>query len=150
MPILDAVMSDKRRIIVDMNVLKILLVEAFPTLEEFPEQLREKVRAMESGCCIARVDVSQKDIANEQDKVKFTAPLVLPVWKGKNSLNVLLNKKDKRALCQRIFGIIPESTPDHLLQRSTENQELKKEQDAAAAAAASNTATPDAMTEETQ
>ncbi|CAO3612161.1 unnamed protein product [Mucor fragilis] len=156
MPILDAVMSDKRRIIVDMNVLKILLVEAFPTLEEFPEQLREKVRAMESGCCIARVDVSQKDIADEQDRVKFTAPLVLPVWKGKNSLNVLLNKKDKRALCQRIFGIIPESTPDHLLQRSTENQELKKEQDAAAAAAsaaASAPATPDAnvaATEETQ
>ncbi|KAK4520920.1 uncharacterized protein ATC70_006803 [Mucor velutinosus] len=155
MPILDAVMSDKRRIIVDMNVLKTLLVGAFPTLEEFPEQLREKVRAMESGCCIARVDVSQKDIVNEQDKVKFTAPLVLPVWKGKNSLNVLLNKKDKRALCQRIFGIIPESTPDHLLQRSTENQELKKEQDAAAAAsaAASASATPDAdvvITEETQ
>ncbi|OAD02329.1 hypothetical protein MUCCIDRAFT_179535 [Mucor lusitanicus CBS 277.49] len=144
MPILDAVMSDKRRIIVDMNVLRILLVEAFPTLEQFPEQLRDKVRPMESGCCIARVD----------DKVKFTAPLVLPVWKGKNSLNVLLNKKDKRALCQRIFGIIPESTPDHLLQRSTENQELKKEQDAAAAAAAAAaSATPDAdvaIAEETQ
>lgn len=154
MPILDAVMSDKRRIIVDMNVLRILLVEAFPTLEQFPEQLRDKVRPMESGCCIARVDVSQKDIVNEQDKVKFTAPLVLPVWKGKNSLNVLLNKKDKRALCQRIFGIIPESTPDHLLQRSTENQELKKEQDAAAAAAAAAaSATPDAdvaIAEETQ
>lgn len=150
MPILDAVMSDKRRIIVDMNVLKILLVEAFPTLEEFPEQLRDKVRPMESGCCIARVDVSQKDIVNEQDRVKFTAPLVLPVWKGKNSLNVLLNKKDKRALCQRIFGIIPESTPDHLLQRSTENQELKKEQDAAAAAASASPDADVAITEETQ
>lgn len=154
MPILDAVMSDKRRIIVDMNVLKVLLVEAFPTLEEFPEKLREKVRAMESGCCIARVDDSQQDVTNEEDKIKFTAPLVLPVWKGKNSLNVLLNKKDKRALCQRIFGIIPETTPDHLLQRSTENQELRKEQDAAAAAAAAAAATPTddsvAIAEETQ
>jgi hypothetical protein len=135
MPILDAVMSDKRRITVDMKVLKVLLVEAFPILDEFPEKIKNKVKDMESGCCIVQVQDDQTEI-KEEDRVRLTAPLILPVWKGKNSLNVLLNKKDKRALCQRIFGIIPEATPDHLLQRSTDNQELRKEKDAVAAAAA--------------
>lgn len=147
MPILDAVMSDKRRITVDMKVLKVLLVEAFPILDEFPEKVKDKVKQMECGCCIVQVVDDQADI-KEEDRIRLTAPLILPVWKGKNSLNVLLNKKDKRALCQRIFGIIPEKTPEHLLQRSTENQELRKEKDAAADAAAGATATEATVAEE--
>ncbi|KAI7901521.1 S-adenosyl-L-methionine-dependent methyltransferase [Cokeromyces recurvatus] len=131
LPILDTVLSDKRRITIDLETLKTLLVEAFPILEEFSEEVRKMVTPMENGCCIAHVKTD-----DENNKFKFTVPLILPVWKGKNSLNVLLNKNDKRALCQRIFGIIPGTTPEHLLQRSLENQKEKLAADAAAAAAA--------------
>jgi hypothetical protein len=124
LPLLTTVMSEKRRVTVDMESLKVLLVEAFPILDEFPEKVKEKVQAMDMGCCIVHVEGGEE---------KMTSPLILPVWKGKNSLNVLLNKKDKRSLCQRIFGIIPETTPDHLLQRSTENQQLRNELDNKAA-----------------
>jgi histone H3/H4 len=130
LPLLDTVMTDKRRITVDMDVLKTLLIEAFPILEQFPEHIRDKVKDMEMGCCIVHVE----DHKSNKDDNHITVPLILPVWKGKNSLNVLLNKKDKRALCQRIFGVIPEATPDHLLQRSTDNQEIRKELDRKAAA----------------
>ncbi|CAO3616776.1 unnamed protein product [Mucor hiemalis] len=124
LPLLSTVMSDKRRVTVDMASLKVLLVEAFPILDEFPEKIREKFQTMDMGCCIVHVD---------GDDEHLTTPLVLPVWKGKNSLNVLLNKKDKRSLCQRIFDIIPETTPDHLLQRSTENQQIRTDLDNKAA-----------------
>jgi 16S rRNA C967 or C1407 C5-methylase (RsmB/RsmF family) len=129
MPILDSVLGEKRRITINMKTLRVLLVEAFPTLDEFPEALAQKVAKMENGCCIAHVEKQEGD----EDDFKFSVPLILPVWKGKNSLNVLFNKNDKRALCQRIFNIIPGSTPDHLLQRSTENQALKNQEIAAAA-----------------
>ncbi|RCH86349.1 hypothetical protein CU098_004063 [Rhizopus stolonifer] len=137
LPILNNVVSNKRRVMIDMKALKVLLVEAFPILDEFPEDAREKFAKIESGCCIVQIHDEQAEV-KEEDKVKFVVPLILPVWKGKNSLNVLLNKKDKRSLCQRIFDIIPESTPDHLVQRSTEHQALKDKQDAEAEVAANN------------
>lgn len=148
LPLLDTVMTDKRRITVNMEVLKTLLIEAFPILDQFPEEIRNKVKEMEMGCCIVHVEDHKG-----KDENHITVPLILPVWKGKNSLNVLLNKKDKRALCQRIFGVIPESTPDHLLQRSTDNQEIRKELDRKAAAMeveeeTSNTATPTTASEQ--
>ncbi|KAI9476061.1 MAG: S-adenosyl-L-methionine-dependent methyltransferase [Benjaminiella poitrasii] len=135
LPILDTVLSGKRRITIDLDALKTLLVEAFPILEEFNEDLRNTVSSMENGCCVAHVKV-------DENKFKFTVPLVLPVWKGKNSLNVLLNKNDKRALCQRIFGMIPGTTPEHLLQRSLDNQKEKLAADAAATAVAASTTAP--------
>lgn len=127
LPLLDTVMTDKRRITVNMDALKTLLVEAFPIMEQFPEDVRKQVEAIEMGCCIVHVNKA------EEKESQMTVPIVLPVWKGKNSLNVLLNKKDKRSLAQRIFGMIPEATPDHLVQRSTENQELRQEADRKAA-----------------
>ncbi|GAA5807848.1 hypothetical protein MFLAVUS_001227 [Mucor flavus] len=127
LPLLDLVMTDKRRITVTMEALKTLLVEAFPIMEQFPEHVQQQVAAIEMGCCIVHVD------KEEEKESQMTVPIVLPVWKGKNSLNVLLNKKDKRSLSQRIFGVIPEATPDHLVQRSTENQELRQEADRKAA-----------------
>ncbi|KAG2194054.1 hypothetical protein INT47_008138 [Mucor saturninus] len=127
LPLLDTVMTDKRRIYVNLEALKTLLVEAFPIMEQFPQDVQAQVDAIEMGCCI--VHLKEED----QKACQMTVPIVLPVWKGKNSLNVLLNKKDKRSLSQRIFGIIPEATPDHLVQRSTENQELRQEADRKAA-----------------
>lgn len=127
LPLLDTVMTDKRRIYVSMEALKTLLVEAFPIMEQFPESVQQQVASMEMGCCIVHVEEA------DQKACQMTVPIALPVWKGKNSLNVLLNKKDKRSLSQRIFGIIPEATPDHLVQRSTENQELRQEADRKAA-----------------
>ncbi|KAI8882372.1 S-adenosyl-L-methionine-dependent methyltransferase, partial [Backusella circina FSU 941] len=123
LPLLDTVMSERRRIHVSINELRTLLVIAFPTLDNFPEEIRKKVESMEQGCCIVQVEGE-----TQLEDAAVILPLSLPVWRGKNSLSVLLNKKDKRALCQRIFGEIPESTPEHLLQKSTENQ-LKQQQE---------------------
>ncbi|KAI8982274.1 S-adenosyl-L-methionine-dependent methyltransferase [Mycotypha africana] len=135
LPILNDVLSDKRRIIIGMDTLKVLLVEAFPIIDEFPEHVRAELNALTMGSCIAHIDPTKGTTAEESENHHFSAPLILPVWKGRNSLNVLLHKIDKRALCQRIFGIIPGSTPQHLIERSSENQALRDERDAAAAAA---------------
>jgi hypothetical protein len=122
LPLLDTVLSERRRVHVSIKELRTLLVVAFPTLDNFPDEIRQKVESMEQGCCIVQVEGE-----TQLEDAAVILPLSLPVWRGKNSLSVLLNKKDKRALCQRIFGEIPEATPEHLLQKSTENQ-FKKEQ----------------------
>ncbi|OBZ86764.1 tRNA (cytosine(34)-C(5))-methyltransferase [Choanephora cucurbitarum] len=133
LPILNNVVNDQRRVTIDMASLKVLLVEAFPTLDQFPQDAVEHLRQIESGCCIVQ--------AESEDKEVLSVPLILPVWKGKNSMNVLLNKKDKRSLCQRIFDIIPETTPEHLIKKSTEHQALREQQDAATAVSEETEAT---------
>ncbi|KAG1248629.1 hypothetical protein G6F68_013715 [Rhizopus microsporus] len=109
-------MSHQRRLQVNLDELRVLLVEAFPTVDRFLESSRAKLNAVTPGCCIAYLDEASCKQA------EFVGALILPVWKGKNSLNVLLNKKDKRSLCERLFHAIPEATPEHLVLRSTENQ----------------------------
>ncbi|CEG82204.1 hypothetical protein RMATCC62417_16312 [Rhizopus microsporus] len=116
LPLLDSVLSDKRRFEISLDELRVLLVEAFPTLDRFPEAKREKLENIAPGCCIVRLD------EEGCKKAEFVGSLILPVWKGKHSLNVLLNKKDKRSLCERLFNAIPEAAPEHLVKKSTENQ----------------------------
>ncbi|KAI8139197.1 S-adenosyl-L-methionine-dependent methyltransferase [Fennellomyces sp. T-0311] len=118
LPLLDRVLSDRRRVLLSSaSDLKTLLTEAYPKIEKFETHTVAKLESIELGCCVFDVDSSMA-IGNQLGVNKLT----LPVWKGKVSLSLLLNKMDKRVLCQRLFGVVPEDTPDHLKERSVANQ----------------------------
>ncbi|KAF7730854.1 tRNA (cytosine(34)-C(5))-methyltransferase [Apophysomyces ossiformis] len=120
LPLLDQVISDRRRVHISYAELKTLLTEAFPKLEEFESSTASQLEKMEYGCCIFHVDLP----AEGDHAPGWASSMTMPVWRGKASVNVLLNKQDKR---QRIFGITPATTPAHLQQRSVSNQ--KKNED---------------------
>ncbi|KAI8379664.1 S-adenosyl-L-methionine-dependent methyltransferase [Radiomyces spectabilis] len=126
LPMLENVISDRRCVDITVDELKTLLTEAFPKLEEFSEATRTKLQSMDLGCCIFHVDMSKA----ETQIPDFHMPLSMPVWRGKASLNVLLNKQDKRSLCQRLFGVTPANTPAHLIEKALNNQ-LRLEAEAA-------------------
>ncbi|KAG2222188.1 hypothetical protein INT45_014085, partial [Circinella minor] len=116
-PLLDGMLSDRRRVKLASDAeLQTLLTEAYPKIEQFGVETITKLEAMELGCCVFDYTVIDKSGGQPTN-------LTLPVWRGRASLSLLLNKSDKRALCQRIFGIIPDlETPEHLKLRSAANQ----------------------------
>ncbi|KAI9494607.1 S-adenosyl-L-methionine-dependent methyltransferase [Zychaea mexicana] len=116
-PLLNAMLSERRRVQLASDIeLQTLLTEAYPKIERFEAQTIAKLESMELGCCVFDYGAIDKPGGAHNNK------LTLPVWRGRVSLSLLLNKVDKRALSERLFGIVPESTPEHLRDRSVANQ----------------------------
>ncbi|KAJ8657543.1 hypothetical protein O0I10_006845 [Lichtheimia ornata] len=129
--LVDDIVNDRRRVrLQSLGELRTLLTEAYPKIEQFEPPTIARLEAMELGGCIFDYDTKATIDANvDHDRPQVTAavvPMSLPVWRGRVSLSLLLNKQDKRALCQRIFGVIPEGTPEHLKEKSAaNNQQLR-------------------------
>ncbi|KAI8074437.1 S-adenosyl-L-methionine-dependent methyltransferase [Gongronella butleri] len=124
-PLLAPYLDDKRKLDIDLDVLKTLLIHAFPMITEFNDETKTKLEKMEIGGILCNVVVNHPNMpANTR--------LQIPVWRGKSSLNVLLNKHDKKSLCVRLFDIVPEATPAHIKDRALSNQNKNdKPEDAA-------------------
>ncbi|KAI8886813.1 S-adenosyl-L-methionine-dependent methyltransferase [Backusella circina FSU 941] len=118
--LLEGVVSDRRRVTIAYDELRILLTEAFPMLEQFEKKTQDKLETIDLGCCVFCVD---SNTTNDDKAAATVSGLEMPVWKGKTSLNVLLNKQDKKALCQRIFQVDPEEAPEHIKEKSISGQQ---------------------------
>ncbi|KAK4046359.1 hypothetical protein OIV83_006140 [Microbotryomycetes sp. JL201] len=67
----------------------------FADLQE--EQFKQRLNEVEPGSCVLEVDASGEGVA-------FQQKLVLPFWKSRVSCNLMVEKADKSALSQRLFG----------------------------------------------
>ncbi|KAM0791035.1 hypothetical protein ACM66B_004331 [Microbotryomycetes sp. NB124-2] len=67
----------------------------FNDLQE--EQFKQRLDEVEPGSCVLEVDA-------QGEGVNFQQKLVLPFWKSKVSCNLMVEKADKSALSQRLFG----------------------------------------------
>ncbi|ORZ03789.1 S-adenosyl-L-methionine-dependent methyltransferase [Syncephalastrum racemosum] len=137
-PLLKRVMSQRRRVAITRYAeLKTLLTEAYPRFDSFGEKTAHQLDTIELGCCvfdfkapaIGADATDEKDASQDKEHENFNPglvlPLSIPVWRGRVSVGALLNKQEKKALCQRIFGVVPEETPAHLKERSVANQSSK-------------------------
>lgn len=84
--------------------LRMLLKEMFPRVaggawRELGE-VGEQVRGVGVGCCVLRVEPSA-DIAAEE---AFEERLVMPLWRGVSSLNLMLPKEERRAMLLRLYN----------------------------------------------
>ncbi|CDS09206.1 hypothetical protein LRAMOSA10566 [Lichtheimia ramosa] len=105
LPLIEKYFTTERRIVTITNKdLKVLLVENIPKIETFEPDTQKKMEKLANGGCILRIDLAQAF-----DKpLKTTLAMSMPIWKGKSSVNLLINKQDKRLLCQRIYGVTPD------------------------------------------
>ena len=107
----------------DRGVLRQLLVEMFPKVEgEGARDLGawgEVVRERDMGCYLLRVQPGTGAEARGEG-------LVLPLWKGLRSVNLMLPKEDRRAMLLRLFG---EDVPlvDHSVHQKKGTSEGVKE-----------------------
>lgn len=82
-----------RHVIVPLRKdLEILLNLEFPKLADFSETFQQALQVMEYGCHL--FEYVEKDTSN-------MAPFYAPVWKGVNSLNLLINKKERKSIIER-------------------------------------------------
>ncbi|CAO3611220.1 unnamed protein product [Cunninghamella echinulata] len=106
-PLLQQYIEDRRVLKVTVEDLKVILVKAFPMIAEFTEDTKTKLEKLPPGGLIFVIDMTGTSLQSDSQ-------LNLPVWRGKASLNILLNKHDKKSLCQRLFDLTPEPIPGHI------------------------------------
>ncbi|EFQ98544.1 tRNA (cytosine-5-)-methyltransferase NCL1 [Nannizzia gypsea CBS 118893] len=94
--------------------LRKLLVEMFPKVNDggWKElgEIGERVRDMDMGCYILRLEASDKEDG-------FRERMVFPLWRSAFSVNLMLPKEERRAVLLRLFD---DDTP---LVNSTQKQE---------------------------
>ncbi|DAA76045.1 TPA_exp: Uncharacterized protein A8136_1082 [Trichophyton benhamiae CBS 112371] len=97
--------------------LRKLLVEMFPKVNDggWKElgEIGERVRDMEMGCYILRLEASDREDG-------FRERMVFPLWRSAFSVNLMLPKEERRAVLLRLFD---DDTP---LVNSTQKQEAAK------------------------
>lgn len=111
-------MKSKRIVNANMNLLKHLLMEPFPTLatieeKHLDEEFVTNISKLSSGC--AFINVSRND-ENKED-------IFLPIWKGIKSVSVMISKEVVHELLYRIFGIETSRTDNNSKERIPEAKE---------------------------
>ena len=83
------------------KTLRMLLLEMFPKVDgngwKDLGEIGERVRDVEMGCCVLRVDPSEGEDG-------FDEQLVLPLWRSLHSLNLMLPKEDRKAMLLRLYN----------------------------------------------
>ncbi|KAG2219556.1 hypothetical protein INT45_013215 [Circinella minor] len=125
LPLLERVLVDDRRklAISEEQDLKTLLTEVMPLIDTLSLDTQEKLKKLDRGSCIFEFDVAKAF----NKPLNKSLSISLPIWKGRSSVNVLINKHDKKSLCQRIFGVTGSS--DNKQQSKTkDNDDQSKQQ----------------------
>lgn len=110
--------SNARVMAVGLKEVLVLLQSPYPKVDEFEPSVQDRLMALPAGCCIFEFDpalVENKDEPNPrwegQGITGFVKSLlVFPVWKAQVSLNMLLNKQERRSLAMRL-GVDCVDTP---------------------------------------
>ena len=124
MPIVEGWVGEERVVrLWRRGTLKGLLVEMFPKVEgegwRDLGEIGERVLKMGMGCCVLRVE---KGGGGEEGEEGFSERMVLPLWRSRSSLNLMLPKEERRAMLLRLFN---DETP---LQDHSKDRFLKKEE----------------------
>jgi len=102
LPILESWVGEERVVrLWSRETLRKLLVEMFPKVDgdgwKDLGEIGERVRNIEMGCCVLRVETSEGEDG-------FSERMVLPLWRSLHSLNLMLPKEDRRAMLLRLYN----------------------------------------------
>ena len=85
-----------------MAALRILVEHPYPSLSIFPQQVQDWFADSETDGKLGNIIASFP--AGEGAGGKLALGMVLPIWKAKTSLSLLIDKKEKSTLSLRVFG----------------------------------------------
>ena len=99
-PLIKSHINKNRVVDVDLPFLKLLLEEPFPTFDYLStngtsQTIIDKLNQFTPGC--AFVYITRDDQDNES--------IMVPIWKGIKSINIMISKEDAHELLYRIFRI---------------------------------------------
>ncbi|ORZ02295.1 S-adenosyl-L-methionine-dependent methyltransferase [Syncephalastrum racemosum] len=100
-PLLERVIVDQhRQVSVPESALRTVLEHNNPALRDFDDTTRPILESLDVGCHILHMRISKA--MDKPLKSPFT--LLLPTMRAKDSVNVMVNKIEKRSLYERILG----------------------------------------------
>jgi len=83
------------------ETLRKLLIEMFPRVSDGAwtslGEIGERCKDLSVGCCVLRVEPSDAEDG-------FQERLVMPLWRGISSLNLMLPKEERKAMLLRLFN----------------------------------------------
>lgn len=79
------------------ETLRKLLIEMFPRMDQGLAEIGDRCRSIGVGCCLLRVEPSE-------DEDGFKERLVMPLWRGISSLNLMVPKEERKAMLLRLFN----------------------------------------------
>lgn len=129
LPIMKHHMTSDRIIKANTDMLKLLLLEAFPNFADLekdnldPEFVKE-MHSISSGCAFVNV---QRNNAKKEN-------LFLPVWKGSKCINLMVSKEDTHELLYRIYGIETSAKDNKQAEKQAKHQQAKVEENKETAA----------------
>lgn len=99
MSIMKPYLGPARKLTTNMDMLKTLLQDAFPPISQLGESGLDpefilKLQALDEGCVFLTVERGS-DLED----------VFLPVWKGRNNVNLMVNKHDTQELLMRLYDI---------------------------------------------
>lgn len=99
-------LGPSRKLVSNMEALKLLLTIAYPLIAQlkaagFDEKFREDLSNMTEGCLY--MHVKRNDGLEE---------LIVPLWKGKANVNLMVNKQDTQEMLMRLYDIETKSTDE--------------------------------------
>ncbi|KAF2403914.1 S-adenosyl-L-methionine-dependent methyltransferase [Trichodelitschia bisporula] len=102
MPIIEPWVGEGRVVrLTKRPTLRKLLIEMFPKMSgegwKKMGEIAERVRDISMGCCVLRVEPSD-------DEDGFQERIVLPLWRGISSLNLMLPKEERKAMLLRLYN----------------------------------------------
>lgn len=138
LPIIEAWISEDRVVRVrKREELRRLLVEMFPKLSSEGWQdlgeVGERARKLGMGCCVLRVEPTpvgeseaDREAAVRGEPEGFDEHLVMPLWRGLGSVNLMLPKEERKAMLLRLFN---DDSPliDHSKEKADRERERQKE-----------------------
>jgi len=143
LPIVEAYVGEERVVYLHKReTLRKLLVEMFPKVSDdaWKElgEIGERVRDLKMGCCVLRVEFEEGEeelgyvfpfalfvkTINGTDGVVCSESMVLPLWRSKHSLNLMIPKEESRAMLLILFN---DSTPLVHMKRSDADKANVKE-----------------------
>ncbi|WOO79748.1 Multisite-specific tRNA:(cytosine-C(5))-methyltransferase trm4b [Vanrija pseudolonga] len=83
---------------IDLEAFRTLEEEMYPPIDKFTGAFKELLDNAEVGNLLIKVE------AGEGAGGKLDLPMYLPVWKAKNSMSLLIDKREKSVLSERVFG----------------------------------------------
>ncbi|ODQ82012.1 hypothetical protein BABINDRAFT_31874 [Babjeviella inositovora NRRL Y-12698] len=114
--VLEHALGPERRISCNPDMLLKLCQQSFPHLPSLAEAeadvaFVEEAKKFEIGCVFLTVNRGE---GKEQ--------LFLPLWKGKNSINLMVSKAETYELLYRVFGIVTEKNAEYKQQAKPQKQ----------------------------
>lgn len=93
-------LPEARHLNVNLAELCMLIKAGYPKFDSFSEGTQRKLEMIEQGSCILRFD----PLSDESYSGTMKASIVLPFYRAKCSVSLLLDKAERRSLLYRLTG----------------------------------------------